>query len=95
MKLSYTMPKGKRTKKDKLGIFCTSKKLWYSFEANSWQIGMKAEITEKGISTHQPCKSIRAFRRKLKQAPNGFTFCLISEQRGDEVYGIGTKSNSK
>jgi len=46
---------------------------------------------EKGYSSHQSCKSVKAFRRKLKKAPKGVKFILVSKWEGYNVEGIGSE----
>jgi hypothetical protein len=47
-------------------------------------------IKEKGISEVN-CRSIRAFRRRLKQIPKGVEIILFSRYIGHNVIGYGSK----
>jgi len=44
----------------------------------------------KPYSSHCPCDSVRAFRRRLKKAPRGVEFILVSRWKGHDVMGYNT-----
>ncbi len=67
------------------------KKFVYDEVSHEWKI-------EEGISCYLSsvtCNSIRAFRRRLKKAPKGIPFLLVSRYRKCDVLGIGSKKNNK
>ena len=43
-----------------------------------------------GYSSHQPCRSVKSFKRKLTQCPSGVEFILVSRWVGHCVYGKNT-----
>lgn len=85
MKLIYPQKKGERIKSQMNGIECFKNIVW-DFELKVW-----VEITSEGnlFSSHAPCKSVRAFRRMLKNAPKGVLFRLRNKYVGCDVFGYG------
>lgn len=63
---------------------------WFDYGSNQWLNDMTL-LTKKGFSSHQDCKSVKAFRRKLKKAPKGIKFILVSRWKGYDVIGYGNK----
>jgi len=61
---------------------------WFNYNTNSWEQNPKPG--DKGYSSHQDCRSVKAFRRKLKKAPKGVKFILISRWVGYDVEGTGS-----
>lgn len=91
MKLKYKFPKGHRRNKQFKGIVTTNKNYQFDWRVNRW---LKTEHPRIRVYSHlQPCESMRAFRRKLKNAPDGIEFLLIREWKNFEIKGIG--SNKK
>jgi hypothetical protein len=62
---------------------------WYNKTLKEWQHNPK--MGQHTFGSHQDCDSVRAFRRKLKSAPKGVTFVLVSKWVGHDVYGVGSK----
>lgn len=61
---------------------------WFNFNTNKWEQNPK--VGEKGNCSHQSCKTVKAFRRKLKKAPKGVKFILVSRWVGYDVEGTGS-----
>ena len=90
MKLKYQKSKGQRVKHRFLGM-TTFQDFWM------WDRGAKKWITDLHLrqgdcSSHCDCNSIRAFRRRLKTAPENVEFILVSRYMGCDVYGINNKT---
>ena len=97
MKLKYEAPRGRRIKYKFMG-YCQGKRTssnnecWtYLPKEKKWIDTKSKEFVYKNqiMYTHAPCKTVRAFRRKLKTAPKGVLFVLCSRWVGYDVYGIG------
>jgi hypothetical protein len=85
MKLRFEAKKKSRIKNSLYGIsHCGD--LWYNSKTNWVQ---NPDFSKGGYGTCQPCKSVRAFRRKLKKAPKGERFILRSKWKRHDVYGVG------
>lgn len=89
MKLKYEAKKRTRIKYRFLGMTTYNLGWWFNYNSNKWEYYPSAG--EKGCSTHQQCNSVRAFRRKLKKAPIGVEFILVSGWIGHDVTGVGSK----
>jgi hypothetical protein len=87
MKLQYKARKGNRIKYKFMG-FTGYDNYWYCKATKKWT--QTPDWHKGGISNHCPCKSVRAFRRKLKEAPKGVEFTLTSRWVGYDVIGYGT-----
>lgn len=107
MKLRYEAPKRARYKSGKtrfsngckasvfmhidLDNTCNGPNYWYEYEvSDKWML--YDDIPEElSRSTCAPCKSVKAFRRKLKKwskyLPKGTKFILASKIVGNDVYG--------
>ena len=62
---------------------------WYNCDLKRWENDMDGERYD--YSSHQPCRTMKAFRRKLKKAPSGVEFVLNSRWVGKNITGVGTK----
>lgn len=91
MKLKYTAKKGKRINYGFVGFCCSGRGWWYNRDTNQWEETPKGGV--KWFSSHQDCKTVKSFRRKLKSAPKGVRFELVSRWVGHSVSGVGTKEN--
>jgi len=89
MKLRYDAPKNSRINYRFLGFTTFDNGWWYDKILNKWV--NNPDFKRGGYSTHQPCKTMKAFRRKLKQCPNGVNFILVSRWYNNDIYGKGTK----
>jgi len=89
MKLKYDKQKRGRIKHSFFDMTTFGGNWWFSEKENKWY-DTYPEMLTHGCSSHQPCNSVRAFRRKLKKAPDGVKFKLISGFIGYDVYGVGT-----
>jgi hypothetical protein len=85
MKLKYESKKPQRVKRYFMG-YTTYEEWWYNLTLKKWE-NNKSPLYS--YSTHAPCNSVKAFRRKLKKAPFGIEFILISRYEGHNVTGIG------
>lgn len=61
---------------------------WYNLDLKKWELDPPEDYN---YSTHQPCRSTKAFRRKLKKAPKDVEFVLVSRWVGFDVIGKGSK----
>jgi len=62
--------------------------LWFIHNTNRWEYN--PNTGKNGYSSHQPCRTVRAFRRKLKYAPKGISFILVSRWFGHDIIGQGS-----
>ena len=88
MKLKYEANKLARINYKFMGITTFERGWWYDRDLNEWT--NNPDFKRGNISSHQPCKSARAFRRKLKSAPNGVEFILVSRWYGRDITGKGS-----
>lgn len=89
MKIKYEAPKRTRINYGFMGFTTFEDGWWFSHNTNRWEQNPKAG--EKGYGSHQPCRTVKAFRRKLKDAPMGVEFILVSRWVGHNVTGFGSK----
>lgn len=87
--MKYQAPKGKRIKHSFHGFTTLEPGWWYDKVNKLWTNDYIFKNKEGSFSTHQPCNSLRAFRRKLKKAPKGVEFVLVSHWVGYDIYGKG------
>ncbi len=88
MKLKYNIKRGKRINHRFIGITTFENDWKFDRNINKWT--KTPEVGEKGYGRHQRCRSVKAFRRKLKTAPKGVKFILVSRWVGYEVDGVGS-----
>lgn len=88
MKLKYEAQKRFRVKYMFKGFTTFERGWWFSHNTNRWE--KNPETGEKGYSSHQDCRTVRAFRRKLKSAPKGVEFVLVPRWIGHSVTGFGS-----
>lgn len=63
---------------------------WYNETYKMWEfIESGTGLPNSQRCAHQPCCSVKAFRRKLKDAPEGVEFILVSRFVGHDVFGKG------
>jgi hypothetical protein len=91
MKLQYEAKKRNRVNYKFMG-FTTFENIWFNLDTNKWE--QRRKNSGCAYSSHQDCKTVRAFRRKLKSAPKGVTFILCSRWLGYNVFGVGKKKHS-
>jgi hypothetical protein len=89
--LKYNAKKGQRIKYGYMGFttfdMSVNDGFWYYNKTlKKWEENMVNENC--AYSSHAPCKSVKAFKRKLKNAPRGVTFILVSRWVGHDVQGI-------
>ena len=88
MKLKYKAQKRTRINYRFMGFTTFENGWWFNYNTNRWEQNPKAG--EKGYSSYQSCRSVKAFRRKLKKAPKGVKFILVSRWVGYDVEGTGS-----
>jgi len=59
----------------------------YWWDGKEWVL---APNHANNYSSHCNCNSLRAFRRRLKKAPKGVEFILVSRWKGYDIYGKNT-----
>jgi len=76
-----------------MGITTFAKDWWWHEIENKWINHNDPSYVSRhnGYSSHQPCRSMKAFRRKLKQCPMDVEFILTSRWVGHCIYGKNTK----
>jgi len=85
MKLKYEAKKQSRINYRFMG-FTTFEEGWvYNYDMNKWE----KNPSNCNYGINEPCRSVRAFRRKLKKAPKGVEFLLMSRWEGHDVIGFG------
>lgn len=87
MKLKYEAPKRSRIHYKFMGFTTFEHGWWFSYDTKSWT--QHPPKGKGGYSSHQPCKTIKAFIRKLQKAPKGVEFILVSRWYGHNVIGFG------
>lgn len=93
MKLKHNAIKGERINYRFFG-FTTYDNYWYNYTLKRWENGeLRNDLYS--YSSHEDCRTVRAFRRKLKSAPKGVKFVLSSRWIGNDVEGIGTGNELK
>lgn len=92
MKIKYDAVKRSRIKRQFMGFTTYDQDWWFDYNTNSW--ALRPDVGEMGYSSHQYCRTVRAFRRKLKKAPNGVVFVLESRWVGYNVVGFGSKKKT-
>jgi len=88
MKLKYKAQNKTRINSHFIGFTTSEIGWWFDYNTNRWE--QSPEAGEKGYSNHQSCRSVKAFRRKLKKAPKGVKFILNSKWVGYDVEGTGS-----
>lgn len=83
MKIRYKAKKGSRINYNFMGFTTFKEGWWFNHNTNKWKL--YPEVVEKGYSLFQPCRTVKAFRRKLKSAPKGIEFILVSRWIGFDV----------
>lgn len=91
MKLKFDQKKGNRLKRYFFGIQ-NFDGYWYNKKTNRWEYNISD--FEEGITNTQTCKTVKEFKRKLKYAPKGVKFVLISTYVGHDVYGVGQNNSN-
>lgn len=83
--IKYKAKKGTRINYKFIGVTTFESGWWFDYNTNQWEHNPKSGL--KGYSSHQNCKTVKAFKRKLKKAPKGVEFILVSRWVGHDVYG--------
>ena len=93
MKLQYCEEIGKRVNHTFMG-YTTYEPGWlYNHDLNRWEHA--PFFSDYNYGSHAPCRSAKAFRRKLKNAPKGVKFILDSRWVGCDIIGYGNKQIKK
>ena len=79
------MRKGIRINYQFMGITTFENGWWYNENLKQWE--HNPNMGKYQYSTHQPCRTKRAFRRKIKKAPQGVKFILVSRWCGYDIEG--------
>jgi hypothetical protein len=83
MKLKYEAIKGQRINYMFCGITTFENGWWYNIDLKKWELNPKHGLYNR--SSHQPCRSLKAFKRKLKKLPKGVEFILASRFKNHNV----------
>ena len=90
--MKYQAIKSSRIKYGFMGITTFEGEWRYHKDLHEWvNHDDNYEWDGSGYSSHQPCKSVRAFRRKLKKCPKEVEFILVSRWIGHNIIGFNTK----
>lgn len=93
MELKYSKPKRQRIKNNFLWITDIDRNYYFDLSKNKW---VKIfETKENKITSNRNCRSVRAFRRRLKKMPKGVKFTLVSKWVGFDVEGVGSLTTSE
>ena len=92
MKLKHQAPKGQRINYNFMGFTTYEDSWFYNLTKRGWEKAVKSG--NDIYSTFQPCKTLKAFRRKLKTAPKGIRFVLVSRWTNNDVIGINNKQEN-
>lgn len=86
MNIQFEAQKGKRIKHNFFGFEAVYSDWNWNITLNRWELN-----TEEGYSytTHRPCRSVKAFKRLLHNAPKGVEFKLWNKYQSRNVYGFG------
>jgi hypothetical protein len=87
MKLKYEAKKRTRINYRFTGYTTFENGWWYNHDLNKWELNLQHGTHNYG--SHAGCRSVKAFRRKLKSAPKGVEFILVSRWFGNNVVGHG------
>jgi hypothetical protein len=87
MKLKYEARKGTRINYRFMGITTFEQWWWYNRDFDKWEF--TAQLGKGDYTTCQRCRSVKAFRRKLKKAPKGVEFIFVNRWAGHNVTGFG------
>jgi hypothetical protein len=90
MKLRFETHKHNRIKYHFIGITTFKDGWWYNKDDKEWQHNSNPKLKGCNYSSHQPCRTVKAFIRALKSAPP-IEFILVSRWKGYNVYGKGNK----
>ena len=87
MKLKYEAKKRTRINYRFMGFTTFENGWWFNHDTKKWEQNPIAG--KKGFSSHQICRTVKSFRHKLKKAPKGVEFILVSRWIGFNVTGFG------
>lgn len=93
MKLQYSAQKRKRINYNFNGFMTFESGWWFNYNTNKWDYNPKAD--KQGFNSHQDCRTMKAFRRKLKHAHKGIKFVLVSKWIGYDIVGAGSLSKQQ
>lgn len=96
--MKYQASKNNRINYGFIGITTFDKNHWMFHEnQNKWinHSDFTYISDGKGCCSHQRCKSVKAFKRKLKKCPKYIKFILVSKWIGYNVIGYNTAKNIK
>lgn len=84
--MKYEAKKPNRIKYMFMGFTTFERDWWYNEKLKQWENGTSK--SDNRYSSHQDCRSVRAFRRKLKKCPKGIEFVLCSRWKGHDVTAV-------
>ena len=87
MKIKYEANKGQRIKYGFLEM-STYGCYWWNIDLNKWEHSDVVDFNKHEYDDGIRCKTIRAFRRRLKSAPN-IQFYLFAKWKGFDAFGKG------
>jgi hypothetical protein len=88
MKLIFEATKNNRIKSQMTELEAVDHTWAWNCDLKKWT----QDVTNNkySYSSHRPCRSVRAFRRMLKNAPKDVKFKLWNKYEGHDVYGLGS-----
>ena len=93
MKMKYEAEKGSRMNYGFIGFTTIETSWWFNYTIGKWEHNPVKKLGCGNYSSHQICRTVKAFRRKLKAAPKGVRFILVNRWIGCDVVGYGNNSN--
>lgn len=93
--IKINKPKHSRINYGFIGITTFEQNWWYHPYQKRWLYhdGSIYNNHGEGYSSHQSCKSLKAFKRKLKKLPSSIEFILCSRWIGYDIVGINKKNH--
>ena len=90
--MKYKAQKNNRINYGFMGFTTFENGWWFHETRKEWvDHNDPAYVSEyNGYTSHQPCCSMKAFRRKLKKCPKGVEFILCSRWVGYDIIGKNT-----
>lgn len=82
--MKYEAKKGCRINHMFTGITTFDAGWWYNIDLKKWQCN-ETNHGKYNMSSHQKCRTLRAFRRKLKNMPKGVEWILVSRYKNCNV----------
>ena len=90
MKLKFKANKTTRINHMFVGMTTFEENWGYNYDLKKWENKSSLEFGKYHRYSHQGCRTMKAFRRKLKKAPKGVEFVLCSRYKGNDIIGVGS-----